>query len=410
MRPTAILGAVLALIVALVAISWLTSPAPGSNVVATGPANPQPVTPAAETKAAADGKEHAVEPAAPKQDVNMENPFDLTGKGPQPKVEANDTTYPFGEMTLGDTGKHEFTIKNLGEAPLKLAKGKSTCKCTIPFVADKDVPPGGEVSVTLEWVPKALDLEFRQTATIWTNDPDHPSVELTVSGLVLPECLQTPLGSFQLGELKQGESRTFEGHVFNRVRTDLEVTKIVPSSDRITVEYEPADPAVLEENSAKSGVVMTIKLLPSNDIGLIQESVEVHLNSERNPTMRWDISGNRVGPLKIVGPSWFAAEQLVMLGQFNASEGAEKKLSLFLDKGEAPLKVEDVKSDGPIQVRVERDESFKNADRDRYWLIVGFPKEGLAGIYRRAKPLKVDVTTNREDVPRIQLNVAYEAI
>ncbi|MCG8583169.1 MAG: DUF1573 domain-containing protein, partial [Pirellulales bacterium] len=51
--------------------------------------------------------------------------------GPQPKAVAVEPSFDFGSMMGGDKGRHEFVIRNDGEYPLQLAKGKTSCKCTI---------------------------------------------------------------------------------------------------------------------------------------------------------------------------------------------------------------------------------------------------------------------------------------
>ena len=65
---------------------------------------------------------------------------------------------------------------------LLLKKGETTCKCTISKVGDGEIPPGGEAHVELIWKAVAVNAEFRQTATITTNDPKLRSLELDMVG------------------------------------------------------------------------------------------------------------------------------------------------------------------------------------------------------------------------------------
>src|ERR1700730_16438707 len=47
-----------------------------------------------------------------------------------------DLTHDFGTMAQYSTGKKTWAIKNVGEGPLRLIKGTSTCSCTIASLKD----------------------------------------------------------------------------------------------------------------------------------------------------------------------------------------------------------------------------------------------------------------------------------
>src|SRR5579872_2905137 len=51
--------------------------------------------------------------------------------GPYPKAVIEETEFEFGRMEVGEERSHAFIIRNEGEAPLLLKKGKTTCKCTM---------------------------------------------------------------------------------------------------------------------------------------------------------------------------------------------------------------------------------------------------------------------------------------
>ena len=67
------------------------------------------------------------------------NPFTPAESGPQPKLEIDSKKYTFDRIAVGGSDTHEFTVKNMGEAPLKLAVGPRTCKCTIGKLATEDM-------------------------------------------------------------------------------------------------------------------------------------------------------------------------------------------------------------------------------------------------------------------------------
>ena len=60
----------------------------------------------------------------------------------RPVAVAEDTTFDFGVMDPLTSGTHKFVIRNKGTAPLKLAKGPTSCKCTLGTVANGYLEPG----------------------------------------------------------------------------------------------------------------------------------------------------------------------------------------------------------------------------------------------------------------------------
>ncbi|MBX3440758.1 MAG: DUF1573 domain-containing protein [Planctomyces sp.] len=419
MRPTAVIGLIVAMAASLSAISWLTSyNAPNSKAASEAEAK---MRDAAMGPFA--GRENDDGTHDPKHDQGhthaledhergvSENPFDLTGKGPHPRAEVPEQVYEFPQMVFGREGEHVFEIKNTGAAPLRLAKGGSTCKCTIPTVKDNDgIPPGGSITVTLRWKPAQPDPKFRQQATVWTNDPENSRIDLTIEGQVAAEGIQVPAASLNFNDVRQGQAKSQTAYIFASQRTDVEILGVETSSDRITVDVSTASEEEAQKNHAVGGYKFDVTVLPSNEIGLVREYFIVQTNLEFSPNFRWEITGQRPGPLKIIGSSWYAARQLVSLGRFQASEGASRKLSVFLDKADEPATLVNVETTSPVQIRLEHDPQFDNADRERYWLYVDFPKGGRTGNFTMEDPARLILQTTHPNAPAVQINVSYEAL
>src|SRR6476620_4482600 len=71
-----------------------------------------------------------------------------------PRIVVDQAHYDFGSMQRGTSKSHEFVIRNVGNAPLKIRNGGTTCKCTLSKVEDESIPPGGSTMVKLEWTAK----------------------------------------------------------------------------------------------------------------------------------------------------------------------------------------------------------------------------------------------------------------
>src|SRR5262245_19147029 len=59
-----------------------------------------------------------------------------------PRIAIDEANYQFGSMQRGTHKSHEFTIRNIGQSPLKLRVGGTSCKCTLGEVTEKPLPPG----------------------------------------------------------------------------------------------------------------------------------------------------------------------------------------------------------------------------------------------------------------------------
>ncbi len=131
-------------------------------------------------------------PAVRRGGVRQTNPRLAPSGGPQPRVQVDKTEYDFGEMDRQAKGRHSFVVTNTGKYPLKLAKGDTTCKCTRSDFDDEEVQPGKSTEFTLEWEAKSDEEHFRQSATIFTNDPNQRSITLTVSGRLIQSLTLMP--------------------------------------------------------------------------------------------------------------------------------------------------------------------------------------------------------------------------
>ncbi|HVJ86502.1 MAG TPA: DUF1573 domain-containing protein, partial [Caulifigura sp.] len=306
MKPLATIGALVTIAVALFVVSKLT--APTTDVPTTPP--PPPAKPADEP-AKPDGeklpnvekteveKPDAETPADPTDLNYQQNPFDLKRAKPWPKAVIDPVRFEFGSMPLGSTRSHTFVVKNEGEAPLKLEKGPLQCKCTMPALKNKAIPPGESAEIVLEWKPLAVQAGFEKEAIIWTDDPENARIGLQIFGDVVSDDAWEPSDSFRAEHLRQGEERTMTGLIYSKTRDDLKIEKVDQIHNSVKVEYQPADEETLKAKEAKCGYVFKVTIPPSDNIALIRETITVTVNSATNTQIVWQVVGSRVGPINI---------------------------------------------------------------------------------------------------------------
>lgn len=345
-------------------------------------------------------------------DIHRTNPFTLSHDGDQPKAVAEETTLPFGRIALGATGDHDFVIRNDGKAPLKLAKGETTCRCTKFSLGALEIAPGETGSIHLEWQPKDLSPEFAQTATVWTNDPETPKVELKVEGEVVPTILTMPQGVWTVGTLSEDAPTTVKGYVASFLTSSFEISAVESSSEFVTVTYQPFDEQRLKETQSKSGYDLTCTVSPQMPAGSFTETVKLKLSLTEAPYVVLSISGTRTGPFQIIGAGWAQGKHTLHMGRCKSSDGKKFQLSLFATPpANGTLEFGEPQVTPPIlNVKVVHDPAFVSAGgRQRYHLNFEAPPGVTPGRWQGDTAIKVTLPCNYPGVESLHLSVEFQA-
>lgn len=284
----------------------------------------------------------AVAPGAP-----VVRSSQLEVEGPIAKVDA--TVHDFGTMQRGAKASHEFVFTNAGAEPLKLEVGKTSCKCTLGDVQDRPLEPGESTPVRLEWVAKSLPGDFRQVASVLTNDPRHPTIDLTVEGTI------TELAGLSPKELLFGRvsaDGTATAAVYLSTFTDagaetpLVATAAIddesPLAGKARVEVIPVDPEELPKEGATSGVRIEMTVGPGLPIGALTDWLTVTTNlhdgapegdTPDGETLQVPLIANVEGDISIHGRGWSKQHSVLNLGKVASADGVETNL-LVSFKGE----------------------------------------------------------------------------
>jgi len=118
-----------------------------------------------------------------------------------PEILCEQPVFYFGERNNSAKIRHTFTLKNVGDAVLKLGEAKTSCGCTRAGTYRHELLPGETTQVTLQ-----LDLHRRygvqnKFITIPTNDPLHKRYQLFINGVALTK-IRTDPDSVVLGAIE----------------------------------------------------------------------------------------------------------------------------------------------------------------------------------------------------------------
>ncbi|MEN0110166.1 MAG: DUF1573 domain-containing protein [Planctomycetota bacterium] len=316
---------------------------------------------------------------------------------PQAAVDA--ATHDFGVMQRGSSRSHEFVFTNEGEAPLSLRVGRTSCKCTLGDVADQPLAPGESCPVRLEWVARTQPGAFRQTATVLTNDPRQPSVELTVEGRVAEVAGLEPK-ELLFGRLSTDERRTESVYLTSFLTQDeplvatARMSDGTPDAELYDVRVESASADDLPIAGAKSGVRVSVTAGPGLPVGTVTAWVEVETNLTRadengEPIPGADPISLQVpllavveGDVSVHGAGWSKELGVLNLGSIRSAKGRESKLRLSF------------KGDGAAGARA----SVDSVEPEWLQVDLGEPREVRPGVVHQ--PMTVRVPPGRNAVVR----------
>jgi hypothetical protein len=339
---------------------------------------------------------------------------------PLPKlVVVNGDTHDFGTMERDATRSHTFELRNEGNAPLKLVERNTSCKCTTSLLDDGRVMPGKTASVTLEWKALTDTADFRQTATIETNDPRRQFLTLTIHGRVTHSHKVAP-EELVFTRVQASEGAREDLYIYSYGKLDLAVSEHEftekSTADFFALEFMPMPEELLKkEDGAKAGQIARVTLKPGLPLGPLHQTIRLRLNLPDDPVVEVRIVGEVVGDLTVMGPrsQWNDELQILHLGTIKSSVGAKSRGMYLLVKAEdrekLKLQVRDIK---PPILKCEFDEPRELAGRGllRIPFTVEVPPGAPIGDHSgtiHGSAGQIQIETGIPGSPRLQLIVKF---
>lgn len=303
--------------------------------------------------------------------------------GPQtggPKVQVDERFHDFGVVERDAEVRHVFHFKNVGDETLTLQPGGTTCsKCTISELSKTEAASGETVDVTVVYIP-GVQVNFRQRATILTNDPDQSRVELNVSGIVTMRYDVVP-PNLVLSKISANETTLAVVKIHAFLSDAVEVVghefTHAESAPYFEVKSEPIPRDQLADSQAKSGCRVELTVKPGLPLGPILQTIRLQIrmsDSADTATVEVPISGTVDSDISFVGPGWNADQARLSIGTVKSAEGAKRRL-LLLVRGEH-----------------RHDVTIKPVTVDPAWLVValGEPSDLQSGAVTQI-PLTIEI-------------------
>ncbi|MGD9722819.1 MAG: DUF1573 domain-containing protein [Pirellulales bacterium] len=255
----------------------------------------------------------------------------------KPKVLVDKQLHDFGALEHGVKAVHVFKLTNMGDAPLTLKAGTTTCtRCTIAEVEKKQLAPGETGNVRIEYTPTRTQPRFRQHATVITNDPDHKIVELDITGFVTSRFEVVP-GVLVLSRISAKEEKTVEIRIYDNLSNAVSADKFeftgASTARFFEVRTEPIPRDQMGTRKAKSGCRVLVTVKPGLPVGPIRQTIrfELRMASMAAPqTVEVPIEGTVDSDISLVGRDWNPDAGRLTFGAVESAKGAKRNLFLVL--------------------------------------------------------------------------------
>ncbi|MHB8968923.1 MAG: DUF1573 domain-containing protein [Pirellulaceae bacterium] len=297
---------------------------------------------------------------------------------PGPQAQVDSAVHDFGRMDPLTVQEHVFVVRNVGDAPLELFMGPTTCKCTLAKLGQQAVPPGGKTHVALQW-NTGRDLAYAQSATIFTNDPRNKALQFSIKGTVsaLFRCSPEQL---VFSRIVPGETPSATAVVYSQAWDDMELEPITPSLSGMTVTISEVDSSERDTLQAKSARRITVTLpadLPEGyfTTPLVLRGKPAGGSSEQMADCELGIEGKVIRRLAVYGPE-IEVNGMIDMGRVRQGNLGHVRLLMKLRDTERNLPVKHIESTPSfLHVWVEPFKTDESKELGLYYLHVEVPKD-----------------------------------
>jgi hypothetical protein len=332
------------------------------------------------------------------------------------------TEFVFGTMQHGATMKHDFVFRNVGDGPLNLDMGGSTCKCTVGELESSVLQPGEETVVNLTWTAQSIMPDYGQSATILTSDPEHPEVKIYVRGQIADSFVADP-GSIALGSFSVSDEVDKTFHIFTYLEKSQGPTSFswtnAKTRDLIEISFEKVDldPEKFPNHTNALAVHEAhLRIKPGLPIGLLDARITFTTDQGDNVgTLSIPVSGRVTGDITLVGGASFDPElNLVNMGTVKSSEGAALGIWLVV-QGEQrdEIEVEVASIDPADSLNVIVGEPKLSGVRRLFNLQFEVPRGAPETYYAGSNPKdfgKVVIKTNHKMIKEIPIHIRLNVV
>jgi hypothetical protein len=311
-------------------------------------------------------------------------------KAPVPRLQAT-MELDAGEAMSGSPLHVSFPIRNVGTAPLEIARITPECRCMVSRY-ERRLAPGARGAIRVTFDTSGRGGRVEKHLTVETNDPAQPVITLTLKAVLRQMVEVSPSERIRV-PVRPGEAAEQELVLRSYDKTPLQITRVVcssPTTQARLLPREEVERRMPEDTSAFQIVQITFPA--SSTRKAFQETVTIDTSSVARPRITVRLDGKLLKAFAV-------RPKALEFGPVSSKSGTPVTRGFDLLRQWGAFKVLGADVPDPrLQVRVEPDPS------DALFHVVVVYDGGW-------KPGKVEgVITIRTDEPhRPQIRVPYTA-
>jgi hypothetical protein len=332
-----------------------------------------------------------------------------------PKITiVNSERHDFGAMDRNAHGRHDYIVRNDGDAPLKLECGQPSCGVCIKIfsVAKPVLGPGERTEVHIEWDVKTGDARFEQSGPLNTNDPLRPSVHLSLTGQII-ENVRLDHPDVHFHDLSPTESASAGVNIYGYRADELKIESSSFGNPRyakfLDVKFEPlTDSELAREPKAKTGMKATIDVKPGLPQGDFEDTLTINTNQSTDP-LTVKVIGNVASDILVMGSNVYREKSLVDLK--DVGQGTGKKHTIYLivkgpHREETDVIIESVEPKNYFSATLG-EPVHDTPKTTRYPITIEIPPGAAPGTYGDGSYGHIHVKTTHPEIKDIDIRVRY---
>ena len=292
--------------------------------------------------------------------IKNENEMLPETKGARVEV-VNGEKYDFGQMERTGKLSHDFILKNVGTAMLRLDKGGTSCEaCTIAELEKNELQPGETTKVSVNWTAFQMEPDFHKEAYIRTSDPERRILRLIIEGKVVVTMRMEPL-ELKLKDIAVGDATTSQVRfwLFTDEPPEFQSPEFAEAdtAEFFEVTLTPISGEQLgKSQGAKSGMVMTVNVKPGLPLGAITQTIRLKTNVKGMEQIELPITGKVLGDLTFIGgKNFYPNTGTLSLGAVKQNAGTKATLHIRVQgphRRDVQLKVGSVEPEDVLKVSI----------------------------------------------------------
>lgn len=212
---------------------------------------------------------------------------------PAPKIQFDKTVYDFGSTSFVDSVTGTFTFQNAGLGELKVGKPQPSCGCTVASVKPEVLKPGEKGELIFKVNVGAAHGSLEKHINVPSNDPQSPTVNLSIKADV-KQVLEITPGQISLGGIRQGAITNVTATLRRTDGKKLAISSTQPSSKLVRARVEP-----VEGSNDQSSAKIVIEVEGEGTPRMLSENVKVFLDGITQPATTITINGRLLGDVTV---------------------------------------------------------------------------------------------------------------